>query len=387
MLAGCDEPNTYVEPPPPEVTVATPLLQEVTDYLEFTGTTSASGRVDVRARVAGILQRMDFVPGTEVNAGEVLFEIDPREYQAQLQAAEGELASAHAELERAGIELERALRLFEQQAASDADVVKWRGQQKLAEAAAQRAEAAVARAQLDVDYSKVTAPISGRVGRNLVDVGALVGESEATVLTNITHADPMFVYFDLNERDLLRVMKLYRERVKEKGLNPDEDSDVEAEILVELGLADEEGFPHTGVLDFAESGVDAGTGTIRLRGSFVNAEKPPALIPGLFARVRMPIATRADMPMVSEEAVGADQSGRYALVVTEDDVVEKRNLQVGALNDGLYVVEAGIQATDRVVVNGLLRARPGGKVAPTEVEMSSLGISARTAAEADKEEQ
>lgn len=378
-LAGCEASNTYVEPPPAEVTVARPLVRAVTDYLEFTGTTEASGRVEVRARVPGVLRAMHFTPGTEVNEGELLFSIDPAEYEAKLVAAEAEVAAAQASLERAGIELARAERLFEQNAASEAEVVRWRGEQAVARAAVQGAEAAVTRARLDLGYTEIVAPISGRVGRNQVDVGNLVGEGEATVLTDIVDYDPMHAYFNLNERDLLRVMALYRENVEKHDVDPRTDPDSKAKVSIELGLANESGYPHAGVLDFAESGVDPRTGTLRLRGAFPNAEQPARLIPGLFGRIRMPVARREEAMLVSERAIGTDQTGLYVLVVDGSDTVEKRNVMIGQLADGLRVIEDGVGAQDRVVVNGLQRARPGATVAPSEIEMATLATTAMRA--------
>ena len=385
LLAGCEQANTYVAPPPPKVTVARPLIEEVTDYLEFTGTTVASEQVEVRARVAGVLQSMRFQPGTEVKEDALLFVIDPKEYEADLQAAQAELASAQAKLERAQKEFSRSQRLFKQQAGSDVEVVKWRGEEALARAAIERANADIARAQLNLGYTRVKASISGRVGRNRVDVGNLVGQGEATVLTEVTDFDPMYVYFNLNELDLLRVRAMYRAEVKKKGLDPAKDPDREANIKVYLGLADEEGYPHEGVLDFAESGVDPDTGTIQLRAVFNNEEVPYALIPGLFARVRLPIAKRPDIPLVTDRAINADQSGRYLLVVNSENVVEKHNVRLGRLVDGLRVIEEGLRSEDWVVVNGIQRARPGGKVGPEKTDMALLTSSAlRTAANAEK---
>jgi RND family efflux transporter MFP subunit len=382
-LAGCEEPNTYVEPPPPKVSVAQPLVEDVTDYLEMTGSTVASKRVDVRARVPGVLQSMHFQPGTDVEVGDLLFVIDPREYQAALAAAQAELAAAEAQVRRARIEFQRAKNLYDKRAGSEADVVKWRGELEVALAEIERAQASLDRAQLDLDYTQVSAPISGRVGRNRVDVGNLVGEGEATVLTEITDVDPMYVYFNLNERDFLRLLTAYQEVVKEKGLDPAVDPDREAELKVLMGLVNEEGYPHVGVGDFAESGLDPNTGTLQLRGVFENPGSPAVIMPGLFSRIRMPVAKRSDMPLVSERAIGSDQSGRFVLVVDDDNIVEKRNIRQGQLSDGMRVVEEGIEPGEWVVVNGLQRARPGAKIEPEKTDMAKLRVTAmRGAADA-----
>jgi RND family efflux transporter MFP subunit len=329
FLAACEDKNTYVEPPPPKVTVAEPLQQEVIDYLEFTGNTRAFEEVEIRARVSGFLYSMHFTPGTRVDMGDLLFVIDPKEYQAEVNAAQAELNAAQAMAHRAKIEYERAKRVFDKGAGRETDVVKWRGERDVARASIERARANLERANLNLGYTQVTSPISGRVSRNYVDVGNLVGEGEPTLLTTVTRYDPMYVYFNLNEYDLLRVQSMYRKRLKEKGLDPDRDTAREAQITVYLGLANEDGFPHEGVGDFAESGVDPATGTLQLRGVFKNPDQ--LLIPGLFARLRMPI-----------------------------------------------------DKGDLVVLNGLQRARPGGKVDPEKVDMKSLTVSAIKAAADNK---
>jgi RND family efflux transporter MFP subunit len=386
MTSGCGRGNEYVEPPPPKVTIAQPLEQEVIDYLEFTGTTRAFEEAEVRARVSGFLESMHFTPGAVVEEGDLLFIIDPREYEAQVHAAEAEVESAKAQLQRAKIELDRAQRLFEQKAGAEAEVVKWRGERDVAKAAVARAKAGLERARLDLSYTKVTAPITGRVSRNYVDLGNLVGESEPTLLTTVTRYDPMYVYFNLNERDLLKVLAMYREETKENNVDPATESERKAEIPLFLGLSTEEGYPHRGTYDFGESSVDPGTGTLQLRGVFPNPGPRPVLVPGLFTRLRMPIEERANALLVTERAIGADQSGRYLLAVNSEDVVEKRLIRMGQLVDGLRVIEEGLRPGEWVVVNGLQRARPGAKVAPERIDMSSLTASAlKAAAEAEKE--
>jgi RND family efflux transporter MFP subunit len=384
IFAACEQQNTYVEPPPPKVTVAKPLQQEVIDYLEFTGTTHAFEEVEVRARVAGFLQSMDFTPGTRVEKDDLLFVIDPREYEAELNATKAELSSAEAQVKRAKIEFERAQRLFKQKAGAETDVVKWRGERDVARAAVLRATAKVEKAMLDLSYTQVTAPITGRVSRNLVDLGNLVGEGEPTLLTTIIRKDPMYAYFNVNERDLLKVMAMNRKEIEKKGLDPAKDSQAKADMAVFLGLANEAGYPHQGIVDFAESGVDPGTGTLQLRGVFPNPGPAPVLIPGLFTRLRMPVDTREKALLVTERAIGSDQSGRYLLAVNSENVVEKKPIRMGRLVDGLRVIEEGLQLDERVVVNGIQRARPGAKVDPEQTDMKSLTASALKAA-AEKE--
>jgi RND family efflux transporter MFP subunit len=383
MVTGCGDSNTYVEPPPPQVTVALPVIQDVTSYLEFTGTTVAIDHAEARARVAGVLESLHFTPGTYVEQGDLLFVIDPRQYEAELQAAEAELASAWADEKLAQTELTRAKELYKKSAGPESDIVKWQGQLGTARAAILLAEAKIKSAELNVEYTQVAAPISGRVGREQVDIGNLVGNGEATLLTEITRFNPMYVYFNLNERDLLRVLKMYREKIQQGGVDSTSVFIQEAQLPVYMGLANEEGYPHEGIFEFAESAVDTQTGTMELRGIFANDEQPPALLPGLFARIRVPVATRADMLLVTERAVAQDQGGTYLLAVNSDNKVERRSVVTGQLIDGLIVIKEGLQKNDRVVVEGVQRARPGRMVAPEPVEMSGLTTSARKQAAAE----
>jgi RND family efflux transporter MFP subunit len=375
--------NEFVEPPPPKVTVAPPVQQEVIEYLDFTGNTRAVEEVEIRARVSGFLQSMHFTPGTRVDLEDELFVIDPKEYQAEYNAARAELTAAKAQHNRAKIEYERAKRVFDQGAGRETDVVTWQGERDVALAAIERAKAKLERANLNLSYTRITAPISGRVSRNYVDIGNLVGEGEATLLTTIKRYDPMYVYFNLNENDLLRVMAMYRERITQKGINPDTDPDSKAEIRLVMGLANEEGYPHEGIVDFAESGVDPGTGTLQVRGVFPNSEIVKVLIPGLFARLRLPIGEDPNALLVTERAIGADQAGNYLLAVNSDNVVEKRSILMGQLVDGLRVIREGLQPGELVIVKGLQRVRPGSKVDPEKIDMKTLTASAiKAAAEA-----
>lgn len=374
LLGGCGEDNIYVEPPPPTVTVAKPLQQTVIDYLEFTGTTAPVERVEVRARVNGFLESMHFEPGTQVDKGDLLFVIDPKPFQARVDAAKAELASAEASLTKAESDFARLSEAGERGAVTERDVVAAAADRDAAKAAVAAAEAALTDAELELGYTQVTAPISGRIGRNRVDVGNLVGEGDATLLTTVTRYDPIYAYFNINERDLLRVLQLYRENVEAKGIDPDTQPDTDIPLYLEL--ANEEGFPHEGELNFAESDVDPDTGTLQLRGIFPNPADPPVILPGLFTRIRLPLEQQQDALLVSERALGFDQGGPYLLTVNDQDVVEKTSVVLDQLVDGLRVVNTGLEPEDWVVVNGVQRARPGAKVDPQRAEMPTMAASA-----------
>lgn len=371
LLAGCGQENAYVEPPPPQVTVAKPLQQTVIDYLEFTGTTAAVERVEVRARVKGFLESMHFEPGTQVDKGDLLFVIDPKPFQAKLDAAEAELASAEAGLAKAESDFLRLSEAGKRGAVTERDVVAAAADRDVATAAVAAAEAALTDAKLELGYTQVTAPISGRVSRNQVDVGNLVGDGEATLLTTVTQNDPIYAYFNLNERDLLRVLQLYRENVEVGTIDLDTEPPG-TNIPLYLELANEQGFPHRGELNFAESGVDPDTGTLQLRGVFPNPADPPVILPGLFTRIRLPLEQQQDALLVSERALGFDQGGSYLLTVNDQNVVEQKSIVLDQLIDGLRVVSTGLEPDDWVVINGVQRARPGAKVNPQRTEMPTL---------------
>lgn len=376
LLAACEEPNTYVEPPPPRVTVALPLVQDVTEYLEFTGRTVPYAYVQVPARVPGVLEDVHFRPGSHVDADDLLFSIDPQEYESAVQAAEAELARARAREVETQKALARAESLITRGNISQASLDEASADHLAAKADVLMRQANLRQAQIDLGYTQVRAPLSGRVGRNLVDVGNLVGQGEATILTDITTYDPMYVYFEVNERDLLRYMERHRSESGHTGEVGRRDDEAD----IEVGLANEEGYPHKGMTDFAESQVDPDTGTILVRGILSNPGREPEILPGLFARVRVAVAQRPDMPLVAERAIGFDQSGSYLLVVNSENTVEKRNVTLGTLVDGLRAIEDGLANNERVVVNGLQRARVGAQVAPEEVDMGSLSASALEAA-------
>ena len=360
VIYGCSEKNEYVEPPAPEVTVSKPLVKNITEYLEFTGTTKAVEEIEIRARVQGFLESVHFEDGDFVAKDQLLFVIDPKPFEAAVENARGRLGKHQAQLERAQKEYQRNLSLFKQNAASEANVVKWKSEMEESQAAVVSAQAALDKAKLDLGYCTIRSPIDGRISRKQVDVGNLVGAGEFTLLTTVRTQDPIYAYFSINERDLLRVMKMARD----EGIpanKPDK-------IALQLALANESGFPHKGHLDYADSTVDPNTGTLELRGVFPNPGPPFIIVPGLFVRLRLPVAQRENALLVTERALGLDQGGRYLLVVGNENKVEQRYVEIGALLDGMRVIEDGLKPEDRVVVKGIQRAIPGAKVKPLQAQ-------------------
>ena len=348
--------NEYAPPPPLEVTVSQPVEREVTTYSEFTGHTVAIAAIDVRARVQGLLQSIHFEPGSTVKEGDLLFVIEPTLYEARVKQAEADLANAMAQLEAAESQLAITRAIFERNAGSRTDLVQRTQARDQARAAVDQARARLIASKLDLSYTHIYAPITGRIDRNLVDVGNLVGAGQATVLASIVCQDPIYAYFDASERDLLRYRALRRrgETVAAEG----------ERNKAYLGLVTEEGFPHVGEVDYVSNRVDPNTGTIEIRAVFPNPDG--LLLPGLFGRVRLPF-TRGRSILVPDVAVGADQGGRYVLVVDSNDVVQQRRVRLGAVVDGMRVIEEGVGINDWVVVNGLQRARPGATVKPHPV--------------------
>jgi RND family efflux transporter MFP subunit len=357
LLAGCkdEQRNAYVAPPPPPVTVAAPEVRTVTDYIELTGTTQAIATVDLVARVQGFLEQVHFQDGQLVKKGDLLFTIQQNTYQAQQQQAQSQLQAAQAQLLHAQTEFERYSGLFKQKAASAVDVDTWRANRDQAQAAVLGAQAQLEIAQINLGYTTVAAPFDGRMGRHLIDAGNLVGTGGETKLAEINQIDPIYAYFTINERDLLRIRA---ERAKQGQ------SDPPADQVLELGVANEEGFPHQGKLDFAAITLTPGTGTLELRGIFPNPKLE--LLPGLFARIRGPLSERPDALLVPQAAIGRDQAGAYVLTVGAEDVVQRTGIELGQTVGTLQVVESGLKAGDRVIVNGLERAVPGRKVTPRE---------------------
>ncbi len=348
-------------PPLQAVTVAPVPEREISEWDEFTGRLEAVDQVEIRPRVSGYIQRVTFTEGREVRKGEVLFQIDPRPYQAELDRAQAELDRAKSAAALAANDVRRADPLVRAQAISREEYDSRTSAEAQGGASVKAAEAAVETARLNLEWTRVRSPISGRVSNALVTPGNLVEAGQpATLLTTVVSLDPMYVYFDSDEQTYLR----YAGRARNNGSNWRD-----GKLVVHLGLANEDGYPHEGRLDFVDNQIDPNTGTIRTRAVFSN--KSRALTPGLFARVKLVGDHKRKALLVRDAAIGTDQDRKFVLVVGPGDSLVYRPVVAGRLVDGLRIIDSGLQPNERVVVNGLMRVRPGMKVAPTLSEMTA----------------
>lgn len=388
-VAGCARQAPPPPQPPPEVTVSKPVVREVTDYFEFPGQTEAVGEVEIRARVTGYLDKVNFVDGQAVKKGDLLYEIDPRPYQAALDRAEGELARLLAMADKAKVDLARSERLRPSGAISQDEYEQHQATLAVHEASIQSAHAAIKDAELNLEFTKIRSPIDGRVSRTRITEGNLVqsGTSDNVVLTTVVTTNPIYVYFNVDERVVLRYQSMAMERGME--LHPNNLKDLK--LPVEMGLANETGYPHTGVFDFADNKIDRGTGTLRARGVFEN--KDAFLTPGLYVRVRIPFGEPRQALLVSDRAIGTDQQQKFLLTVVTDEqthnqVVKYSPVKVGRALGDLRVIESGLGPEDLVIVKGLQRARPGSPVTATTLEshvaVATPTTGEKTAAPADE---
>jgi RND family efflux transporter MFP subunit len=350
-----------LQPPPPEVLVSLPVTREVTDYVDFPGRIEAVNSVEVRARVTGYLEKVNFKEGEEVHQGDVLFEIDPRPYQADFDRAEANFVQAQAHLSRLETDYQRALELLPGRRISREEFDRIAGDRREGSAAVGVAKANRDLSNLNLSFTKVRAPLTGRISRRYIDPGNLV-KADDTPLTTIVSLDPIYAYFDADERTTLRLQRLIRtQKIKWSPADG---------LPVQLGLADEEGFSKHGRINFADNRVDADTGTWRLRGIFANADH--CLSPGLFVRMRAPVGEPYRATLVSEQALSTDQGQKFVYVVNDQNKVEYRRIKVGALHNGLRVITENLAPSERVVVSGLQRVGPGVEVTSKVVEMPML---------------
>ncbi len=364
-LACKKKENKYAPPPPPKVTVAPPKVQDVTVYLYMTGRTAAIYKVDIVARVKGYLEKVNFKDGDIVKKGQLLFTIDPREYINALHMAEAELLNAKSSLSFAKNDLERREKAYAKKAVSELDYLRSKAEYEKAKAQVAAAEAKVEEAKLNLSYTKIISPITGKTSRHLVDVGNLVGASGPTVLTTVVSLDPIYAYFNINERDVARYLRRRSEEWKREN-SPKGKVHPKMVVPVELALATEEGYPHKGKLDYVDNRVDPNTGTLQARAAFPNDDL--MIIPGFFSRIRIPDRVEKNALLVPERCISLDQVGKYLYVVGPDNKVVRKDIKTGAKVGTLRVVEKGLKKDDRVIIEGILRVRPGLKVQPVPPE-------------------
>ena len=355
-LAGCKPENKFQPPPPPDITVALPLQQDVVPFEVQTGNTVAFNTVDLVARVEGFLTSQNYVDGAIVKKGDTLFVIEQTMYKAKVKEAEAGLDAAKAQLVQAEAEFSRQQTLLQQNVSAQNVFDQAKAKRDSARANVENNEGNLVIAQTNLAYTTVTAPFDGIVTKHLVSVGELVGNGVATKLATIVQLDPIYVEFNVSEQDVLTI----RRNLKGRVMTVDE----LAKVPLDIGLMNEEGFPHSGFMNYVSPEIDPNTGTILVRGLFKNPGR--ALLPGFFARVRMPMGLGPEKAMlVPNRVIAEDQAGRYVLVVGKDDVVEQRRITQGMLlPGGLRAITKGLTADDRVVLTTSGRAVPGGKVVP-----------------------
>lgn len=355
--AGChQQPAGMPAFPPAEVDVAHPVQRVMTDTRRYTGRFEAVERVEVRARVKGYLSKVNFTEGAEVKKGDLLYEIDPITFEAEISRAEAEVARLESQLKMTALEAERAIRLHRSTAVAEEELYQKIAARDANKAALASARAALESAKLEFGFTKVVAPIDGRISRTLVTVGNLVGQAEPTLLTTIVRMDKLHLYFEVPERDYLQEHAAALQSASSKGERQS----------VRFQLDGEEDFIHEGLVDFQDNQLDPQTGTILVRAEVPNPDR--LLTPGLFARVKIPFGKPTPRLLVPEESLGSDQRGRFVLTVAQDDVVKAVPVAVNFTVDGLAVLrDNALSPEDRVVVKGVVKARPGAPVKPNLV--------------------
>jgi RND family efflux transporter MFP subunit len=362
MASGCGSSGGSAQsaPPPPQVSVAQVLERRVKDWDEFTGRMQAVESVEIRPRVSGYIDKVAFTEGSQVKRGDLLFVIDPRPYKADADRAAADVKRYQTALELARIELARVQRLKDSGAVSEEELDERKSTLAQTQANVAGAEAALEAANLNLNFTQVTSPIAGRASRAEVTRGNLVtgGINGGTLLSSVVSMDPMYLYFDADEQSYLRYSQMAR--TAEPGSH-------EAAKPVQVGLANEEGFPHTGTVDFVDNQLNPQTGTIRARAVLQN--KDGLYTPGLFARVQLLGSSEYAAILIDDRAVNTDQSQKYVFVLGPNNVIEYRRVKLGRIIDGLRVVREGLKPGDVIVVNGAQRVHPGVTVSPQKIQM------------------
>jgi RND family efflux transporter MFP subunit len=364
LLAACND-NRYVPPPPPKVSIAHPLRQEITHYLETSGNLASVNSANLVARVAGFVQEIKFIDGATVKAGQPLFVIEPEPYENALAQAKAAEAGAAATVTQAQADYVRQTELQGKEFASKATLETSTAARDSAVAVQRQKQSDTKQAELNLSYTQVKAPFDGIVTARQVSIGELVGMGNPTALATVVQLDPIYVNFNVDEQQVVRL----RAGIRLRGMT---DADLR-QIPVEVGLVNESGYPHKGTLDYAYPGVTTSTGTLAVRGVLPNRDR--VLLPGYFVRIRVPLSKEPDALLVPDLIVGTDQGGRYVLVVGKDSVVEQRKIETGEALGDLRVVTQGLSASDNVIVSGIARAVPGQKV---DAEPQTLAHSGET---------
>ena len=359
LVSACDQPQPQSQTPvlpPPEVTVATPLQKEVTDWDEYTARLAAVKSVDIHSRVRGYLESIHFKEGAIVNENDLLYIIDPRPYQAVLDQARANLAQVRAALELAESDMVRAERLFKSHTISQESFDSRTYQKLEAAAAVEAAQAALKIAQLDLEFTHIKAPIAGRIGKTQVTEGNLVkgGDMESTLLTTIVSLDPIYIYLTADEQTILRYLRMDKGSLRQNLSDKDRP--------VHVRLADEQEYAREGYIDFIDNRVDTATGTLEVRAVIPNPDL--LLLPGMFAHVKIPGKSPYAALLIPDSAINVDQTLQYVFIVNQDNVAERRDVTPGRKMHGLRVIRAGLQGSDRVIINGIQRVQPGIKVNP-----------------------
>lgn len=357
LLSGCEPSASQAAPPPPEVRVTLPEQKQIQDWDEYTGRFAAEQSVEIQARVSGYLQAVHFEDGQNVKTGDLLFTIDPRPYQAAVDQAQAEVEQARAALDFSRLEYTRGEQLWKSKSISKEDYDQRRLAWERASAELSAAHAALEQAQLELGFTQIKAPISGRISNFYVSPGNLISSgSNATVLTSIVSRDPIHFYISASERDALKHLRLH-------GGQPGADRAI---TQVELKLADEEDFGHIGRVDFVDNRIDSASGTVRVRARFSNPEG--LFVPGMFARLRVPISEPYQALLIPDLAIGSDHDFKFVYVIDENNTAQYRRVELGPLQGELRVIRSGLDAGDRVIIGGIQRVRPGSVVTPVSAE-------------------